>query len=377
MRLFALIVLLLVIQNTQQGKWVKNCRTDGICPGMEKAGGTKCDKRDYKRLSSDYCGKCKYGWRRPDLFNDWCCTVRDRWNNDCNCLARLIPECVGQAKCKGEGASCDARHPKTQSCCAINSSGKKLRCNQWSLGISGTCVVSILQMAGANGGAPGKGRHCNPDEGEFNNARCYDGQSCIWEMEDSDISVGVCKNGTVGSGAPTDGNHLWSPNVQTVLKYKSNDLTSMLHDNQQLDELNVPSPITIEADVKVQAFRDETLRVKFEHTKFYSQNEEVSVINAHGILDTISSQNGHGRRGAHIFKTSLEQPMMIQVKNGQTKNILVGQNELDCVSKIKLMFVNDLMKNEENQQLKVVKKESIMKPFDLAPQPKKINLSTE
>ena len=183
--------------------------------------------------------------------------------------------------------------------------------------------------------------------------------------------------GEVCSGAPTGRNHLWSPDVETVLKYKSNDLTSMLQKNQQLDQLNVSSPITMEAEVKVQAFSDETLRVKFEHTKFYSQNEEVSVIDAHRILDMISSQNGHGRHGAHIFKTSLEQPMIIQVKNGQAKDILVSQNELDCVSKIKLMLVKDLMQNEENQQLKVVKKESIMKPFDLAPQPKKINLYME
>merc|ERR1712002_111360 len=130
----------------------------------------------------------------------------------------------------------------------------------------------------------------------------------------------------------------------------------MLQNTQQNDQINVPSPITMEADVKVQAFRDETLRVKFEHTKFYSQNEEVSVINAHRILDMISSQNGHGRHGAHIFETSLEQPMLVQVKNGQAKVILVSQNELDCVSKIKLMLVEDLLKNVENHQLKVVKK---------------------
>ena len=182
---------------------------------------------------------------------------------------------------------------------------------------------------------------------------------------------------TIYSGAPTGENHLWSQNVQTVLKYKSNDLTTLLQNNQQLDQLNIPSPITLEADVKVQAFRDKTLRVKFEQTKFYSQNEELNVINAHRILYMICSQDGHGRHAAHIFKTSLEQPMMIQVKKGQAKDILVSQHETDCISKIKLMVVKDLVKNVENQQLKVVKSESIMKPFDLAPQTKKINFSME
>merc|ERR1712136_342116 len=190
-------------------------------------------------------------------------------------------------------------------------------------------------------------------------------------------TTALSTSGVVGPGAPTGENHLWSPNVETVLKYKSNDLTSMLQNNQQFDQLNIPSPITMEADVKVQAFRDETLRVKFEHTKFYSQNEEVSVSNAHRILDIISTKNGHSRHAAHIFKTSLEQPMMIQVKKEQAKHVLVSKNELDCVSKIKLMLVKNLMQNEENQQLKVVKKESIKKPFELPPQSKKIDISME
>ena len=93
-----------VVKNTQQEKWVKNCRTDGICPGGNKGGGTTCDTSDYKRLSSDYCGKCKFGYRRPWMnLNDWCCTVRDRWNGDCKCLARVIPECVGP---RGEKLNC-------------------------------------------------------------------------------------------------------------------------------------------------------------------------------------------------------------------------------------------------------------------------------
>ena len=40
-----------------------------------------------------------------------------------------------------------------------------------------------------------KRRYCDPDLAEFNNGRCHDGERCIWEVEDSDISVGVCRNG--------------------------------------------------------------------------------------------------------------------------------------------------------------------------------------
>ena len=183
--------------------------------------------------------------------------------------------------------------------------------------------------------------------------------------------------GAVCSGAPIGYDRLWSTNVETVLKYKSKDLTSIIQNDQQLDQLNVPSPMTMEADVKVQSFRDETLRVKFEHIKFYSQNEEVSVINAHRVLDVIRSKNGNGRHGVHTFKTSLEQPMMILAKHGRAKDIFVSKNEPDCVSQMKVLLVKALMQKVENQELKIVKKESIVKPFEIASSTKKINLSLE
>jgi len=402
----------------------------------------------------------------------------DGKHSDLRRWAKFTPECVeGVGRKLGMFETCD---PSNQVNCQHGD-----ECEFVVFQLNGKTTKEyrcVPQLRGANGGASGKVMYCNPDQGEFDNTRCQDGQRCVWEDIGFGLDFGVCENvenhiaentalgrqgswrencnpgglcgrgnrgtdmwwaicdtsnskkndpdycgqckygfrtvmgamgafdscctldevlknkkgyclcqaeyapncpaalstsGVVGSGAPTGENHLWSPNVETVLKYKSNDLTSMLQNNQQFDQLNIPSPITMEADVKVQAFRDETLRVKFEHTKFYSQNEEVSVSNAHRILDIISTKNGHGRHAAHIFKTSLEQPMMIQVKNGQAKDVLVSKNELDCVSKIKLMLVKNLMQNEENQQLKVVKKESITKPFELPPQSKKIDLSME
>ena len=69
--------------------------------------------------------------------------------------------------------------------------------------------------------------------------------------------------------------------------------------------------------------------------------------------------------------------MMILAKHGRTKDIFVSKNEPDCVSQMKVMLVKALMQKVENQELKIVKKVSIVKPFEIASSTKKINLSLE
>ena len=85
--------------NTLQGSWTKNCKVDGLCGGGTRDAGNKCDTRDYKKGQPDYCGKCKYGWRRPmvpwvPIIDDWCCSWYDfTHRKDCKCDAKFAPEC--------------------------------------------------------------------------------------------------------------------------------------------------------------------------------------------------------------------------------------------------------------------------------------------
>ena len=167
---------------------------------------------------------------------------------------------------------------------------------------------------------------------------------------------------------------MWSPNAETVLRYKSNDLTSSFQDAQQLNGFNNPNSVHMVADVKVQAFNDETLRVKLERMRFYGRNGEVSTIEAHEILDPISSGNGHDMHGAQDFKTFLEDPMLILVKKGRAKNLLVSKNEPDCITKIKQELANGLLQNGQSQSLQVVKKTGIIKPMRMSTNVKKIDL---
>ena len=87
-------------------KWVINCNSwtysNNECGRGTRPGGTHCDTRDYKKNKPDYCGQCKYGWRRPwGNANDWCCTWDDLMQsnplhlhyNPCKCQAEYAPDC--------------------------------------------------------------------------------------------------------------------------------------------------------------------------------------------------------------------------------------------------------------------------------------------
>jgi len=177
-----------------------------------------------------------------------------------------------------------------------------------------------------------------------------------------------------GFEAPTGYTQMWSPNAETVLRYKSNDLTSSFQDAQQFNGFNDPKTVHMVANVKVQAFNDDTLRVKLEHMRFYGRNGEVSMMEAHQILDPMSSGSGHSMHGAQVFKTFLEDPMLIFVKKGQAKNLLVSKNEPECITKIKQEVANGLLQNGQPQSLHVVKKTGIIEPMRMSTNVKKVDL---
>ena len=150
----------------------------------------------------------------------------------------------------------------------------------------------------------------------------------------------------------------------------------MIHDRHQLSShLNIKLPVHLVADVKVQAFSDKTIRVKLEHIKFLSNNDEITMMEAHRIIDMISPQNGGAVHGAQAFKTSMEEPIMILVKQGKAKKIIVAQNEPDCVSKVKMALVSHLMQTGPTANLQVVKKQAIISPIKIASAAKKIDIN--
>ena len=168
---------------------------------------------------------------------------------------------------------------------------------------------------------------------------------------------------------------MWSPNTETVVRYKSNQLISSVEDNLRLDGINDPNFVQMVADVKVQASNDQTLRVKLEHIKFNARHSELSMTEAHQILCQAEAKSGHSMHGAQVFKIFLEDPLLIFVKKGRAKNLLVSKNEPQCVTQIKQELINDLMQNGHPQNLQVVKKNAIVNPLRISTNAKKINLT--
>ena len=149
----------------------------------------------------------------------------------------------------------------------------------------------------------------------------------------------------------------------------------MMQNGQQMAYLHIESPVHMVADVKVQAFSDKTLRVKLEHIKFFSNSNEITMMDAHRILDMIRPQNGGAVHGAQAIKAFLENPIMVLVKKGQAKKIVVAQNEPDCISKVKMALVSHLMQTGPNENLQVVKKQAITNPIKISSAAKKININ--
>merc|ERR1711962_1207586 len=101
----------------------------------------------------------------------------------------------------------------------------------------------------------------------------------------------------------------------------------------------------------------------------------MTMMDAQRILDMIGQQNGGVVHGAQAIKAFLEDPMMVLVKKGQGKKIVVAQNEPDCVSKVKMALVSHLMQTGPNANLQVVKKQAIINPIKITSAAKKIDIN--
>merc|ERR1712055_836878 len=73
-----------------------------------------------------------------------------------------------------------------------------------------------------------------------------------------------------GSGQHLNNGYSLSPNVESVFEYTSADLGNALRKPEMPFSTILSHPLKLEGEVKVQAFNDQTLRVKLDHIHFYS-----------------------------------------------------------------------------------------------------------
>ena len=166
------------------------------------------------------------------------------------------------------------------------------------------------------------------------------------------------------SGQPLNHEYLWSPNVESVLKYTLPNLSKEMRKTVVSSSTIDVTPLKLDADVIVQAFNDQTLWVKLDHIQFSSNGNQISLQKAHQILeDERANQVGNGLT-AQRFLNSLTTPFLIHTKRRSVKNVVVSKNELSEVTEIKKILASDLGKNGRQFNLKLVMKKAINKPME-------------
>ena len=168
--------------------------------------------------------------------------------------------------------------------------------------------------------------------------------------------------------------HLWSPNVESALKYTLPDLGKELRKTVKTSSINLNHPLKMVADVRVQAFGDQTLRVKLDHILFYSNGSQISPEKAHQILEDNGQHDVVTRHTAQTFKNFLETPFLVHTKHHLVKNLMVTKNEPSEVTEIKKLLASDLEKNIHQVNFQLVMKKAIAIPMETPRFPKKVYL---
>ena len=156
----------------------------------------------------------------------------------------------------------------------------------------------------------------------------------------------------------------WNPNVESLFTFTSPDVLGLMKTTYMPSSSNFDNLVKLVAEVKVQSFSDKTLRVKLDHARFYSNGNEISLIDAHRLMETVMP---HGISLGHTeqeFKKFLMEPMLVYTKRGLIKKLLVSQNEPTEVTEIKKSLASQLEKKKGQTGLQLIKKQAIGTPLD-------------
>ena len=108
--------------------------------------------------------------------------------------------------------------------------------------------------------------------------------------------------------------------------------------------------------------------------QFYTSSGPVTLEAAHEILGSGEfSLFGASSRGIKEFKNDLEAPMMISLKRGLMKNMIVSKDEPTYVTTIKKVLFAELQKLDSTFCLKHLKKQPIVSVLPIASRLRKVN----
>ena len=166
----------------------------------------------------------------------------------------------------------------------------------------------------------------------------------------------------------------WYPNIESLFRYES-EVPSGAIKNNVLSSNGPGSSIKLRADVTVQSFSDKTLRVKLDHPRFFSNGNEIPLLDAYGMFTREGSQQRNDlSEEVQAFKMHLQEPILVHLKQGKIKSLGVSRNEPMSVTSLKKSLCSSLEKSFNDPRLQHIKKQAITTPFGIPAQLKKINV---
>ena len=169
----------------------------------------------------------------------------------------------------------------------------------------------------------------------------------------------------------------WKPNEENIFEFSYLISAMSAEDNDYMhlsSDPNISNGLKLKAQVTVQSFSDQTLRAKMNHIRFYTSAGPVTLETAHESLgDAEVFLFRTLNHGIKEFKNYLEEPMMISMKRGLMKNMIVSKDEPTCVTAIKESLFAELQTLNSTFGLKYLKKQPILSVLPIPSRPKKIN----
>ena len=129
----------------------------------------------------------------------------------------------------------------------------------------------------------------------------------------------------------------WAPETESLYRFQSQILSGIPEiRNTQL------AGVTLKANIRVQALRDSTLRVKIERPELISLNGEVSLTKAGRVIGDGGALANAKKSLPQEFQAHLEKPFLVQLKRGLVKSFFIDPKEPVSITNIKKSILSQI-----------------------------------
>ena len=129
----------------------------------------------------------------------------------------------------------------------------------------------------------------------------------------------------------------WAPETESLYRFQSQILSGIPEiRNTQL------AGVTLKANIRVQALRDSTLRVKIERPELISLNGQVGLTKAGRVIGNGGALANAKTSLPQEFQAHLEKPFLVHLKRGLVKSFFIDPKEPVSITNIKKSFLSQI-----------------------------------